>query len=213
MSGLDKLWVDVAGSDGRDRPLLAHAIAAFQQCEAIGRVCLVVADDALERTRELADKEAFDKVSAVVPGGGRRQDSVLAGLRALGSCTWVVIHDGARPLVTADLIERGLQEAEATGASCCALPVLDTVKESDGDNTVSRTLDRSHLWLAQTPQVFRYDLLMDAHDASPDDVTDDAAVVEAMGGRVRLYAGTRRNVKVTTNEDLDLVRILLRKPQ
>jgi len=115
--------------------------------------------------------------------------------------------------VTAGLIERGLQEAEATGAACCALPVPDTVKESDGDHVVSRTLDRSHLWLAQTPQVFRYDLLMDAHASSPDDVTDDAALVEATGGRVRLYAGSRRNLKVTTNEDLDLVRDILRKPQ
>ncbi len=213
MAGPDKMWVAVEGPDGRERPLLAYAVAAFQRCAAIDRVCLVVADDAIAQTRELVGQEGFYKVSAVVAGGARRQDSVLAGLQAIGGCAWVVIHDGARPLVTGELIERGLQEAQATGAACCALPVPDTVKESDGDHVVSRTLDRSHLWFAQTPQVFRYGPLMDAHASSPDDVTDDAALVEAAGGRVRLYTGSRHNLKVTTNEDLELVRALLRRPQ
>ena len=126
-----------------------------------------------------------------------------------GPCDWVVVHDGARPLVTAELIERGIDAARETGASCCAVPVADTVKESDDGTHVTRTLDRSRLWLAQTPQVFRYDLLVEAHERAQDEATDDAALVEALGVKVRLYEGSPRNIKVTTQEDLALVEALL----
>ncbi|MDZ4278345.1 MAG: 2-C-methyl-D-erythritol 4-phosphate cytidylyltransferase, partial [Dehalococcoidia bacterium] len=139
----------------------------------------------------------------------RRQDSVRAGLEALGPCQWVVVHDGARPLVTKELIERGLAEAQATGASCCALPVPDTVKEADEAGDIARTLDRSRLWLAQTPQTFRYELLLKAHEQAAGAATDDAALVEALGVKVRLYEGSPRNLKVTTPEDLGIVRALL----
>ena len=121
----------------------------------------------------------------------------------------MIVHDGARPLVTADLIERGLQGAQDTGAACCALPVPDTIKEGDETPRVVRTLDRSKLWLAQTPQTFRYDLLMEAHRRAEGEATDDAALVEALGVEVRLYSGSPRNLKVTTLEDLELVQALL----
>ena len=132
-----------------------------------------------------------------------------AGLQALGGCGWVVVHDGARPLVTADLIERGLAEARETGAACCALPALDTVKEADDAGRVERTLDRSRLWLAQTPQVFSYELLQRAHHHADNEATDDAALVEALGVGVRLYEGSPRNMKVTAQTDLVLVEALL----
>jgi 2-C-methyl-D-erythritol 4-phosphate cytidylyltransferase len=108
------------------------------------------------------------------------------------------------------LIDRGIEAAQETGASCCAIPASDTVKESDESNVATRTLDRSRVWLAQTPQVFRYDLLVDAHRRCEGDATDDASMVEALGGKVRLYEGSRRNLKVTTPEDLGLVQALLR---
>lgn len=209
MGGADKLWAPLVGPDGRSRPLLAHTLAAFQACPAVSRIALVTADDALERARALARDEGFDKVCAVVAGGARRQDSVRAGLEALGRCAWAIVHDGARPLVTADLIEQGLEEARETGASCCALPVPDTVKEGDDAGHVARTLERSRLWLTQTPQVFRYDLLMEAHRRAEGEATDDAALVEALGVKVRLYRGSPRNLKVTTPEDLALVQALL----
>ncbi|MCH7718276.1 MAG: 2-C-methyl-D-erythritol 4-phosphate cytidylyltransferase [Chloroflexi bacterium] len=166
-------------------------------------------NDALERARALVGDDGFAKVCAVVPGGARRQDSVRAGLEALGRCDWVVVHDGARPLVTEELIERGLEEARETGASCCALPVPDTVKEGDEAGHVVRTLDRSRLWLAQTPQVFSYELLLKAHQEAEGEATDDAALVEALGVKVLLYRGSPRNLKVTTQEDLALVEALL----
>jgi len=209
MAGRDKLWTLIAGADGRRRPLLAYSLAVFQACSAIQRIVLVTNEATLDQARALVRQERFDHVSAVVPGGSTRQDSVRAGLQALGDCTWVVVHDGARPLVTEELIERGLDAAKETGAACCALPVPDTVKEGDADGRIVRTLDRSRLWLAQTPQVFRYDLLMKAHRQPHERATDDAALLEAMGMNVRLYQGSPRNLKVTALEDLALVEALL----
>jgi 2-C-methyl-D-erythritol 4-phosphate cytidylyltransferase len=203
MAGDDKLWLPLHG----ERPLLAWPLAAYQAATGIDRVVLVVAADAVERARALAAQ--FDRVCAVVPGGERRRDSVMAGLDALGECEWVSVHDGARPLVTPELIKSGLEEAKETGASCCAVPAHDTVKEAGNDRYVQRTLDRSRVWLAQTPQTFRRDVLIAAHKKSDDDATDDAALVEALGMRVRIYPGSARNIKVTTPEDLALVRGLL----
>ncbi|MGB2695306.1 MAG: 2-C-methyl-D-erythritol 4-phosphate cytidylyltransferase [Dehalococcoidia bacterium] len=209
MGDVDKLWAPLTGQDNVTRPLLAYTLRAFQGCPRIERIALVVAEDTLERARSLVRDERADKVCAVVPGGARRQDSVGAGLDALVGCAWVAVHDGARPLVTNELIERGIDAAQETGASCCALPVPDTVKESDGGRIV-RTLDRARLWLAQTPQVFRYDLLLEAHRRAQGDATDDAALVEALGVPVQLYEGARRNLKVTMPEDLALAQALLR---
>ena len=143
------------------------------------------------------------------PGGARGKDSVRAGLESLDRGEWGTVHDGARPMVTPALIEQGLREAEETGAACCALPVPDTVKESDDAGRIVRTLDRSRLWLAQTPQTFRYDLLMQAHAQAKGEATDDAALVEALGVDVRLYQGSPRNLKVTTRDDLALAQALL----
>lgn len=222
---VDKLWAPLTGPDaksrpvlahttaasrraaGKSRPLLAYSIAAFQRA-AVDRIALVVAEDAIERAQKLVKDEGFHKVVAVVAGGARRQDSVRAGLDALVDCEFVAVHDGARPLVTPELIERGLAAAQETGAACCAVPVADTLKESKGEYVV-RTLDRSRLWLAQTPQVFRYDLLVDAHAKAQGEATDDAALVEALGVKVRLYEGSSRNVKVTTADDLVLAQALL----
>lgn len=209
MAGRDKLWASIAGANGRQRPLLAYSLSVFQACSAIERIALVTSEAALDQARALVQKERLDHVCAVVSGGTTRQDSVRAGLEALDACTWVVVHDGARPLVTEDLIRRGLDAAKETGAACCAMPVPDTVKESDADGRIVRTLDRSRLWLAQTPQVFRYDQLLEAHEQTAEPATDDAALLETMGIDVRLYQGSRRNLKVTTPEDLALVEALL----
>ena len=203
MAGADKLFTEVAG-----RPVLAHAIAAFEDCPAIDRIVLVLSERNLERGRELVKRHAFTKVTAVVTGGERRQDSVRLGLESLGKCDYVAVHDGARPLVTPNVIERGIEAARETGAAVPAVPVADTVKEAGTDGIVLRTLDRSRLRAIQTPQVFRYGLLMRAHREITADVTDDAAMVEALGEPVRLFEGDRFNLKVTTSEDMRLVESL-----
>jgi 2-C-methyl-D-erythritol 4-phosphate cytidylyltransferase len=204
MGGLDKLFTEVAG-----RPLLAHAIAPFQACAAVERIVLVLAAENVWRGQALVREQGFSKVCAVVPGGERRQDSVRLGLEGLGACEYVAVHDGGRPLVSVELIERGLSAARETGAAVAALPLVDTIKEAGADGLVARTVDRTRLWAVQTPQVFRYELLARAHREVTADVTDDAAMLEALGLPVRVFPGDRRNIKVTTREDLELVRALL----
>jgi len=197
MDGADKLFAQVGG-----RPLLAHAIAAFEECWYVQRIALVLSEANLERGREMLETERFTKVVSACTGGARRQDSVLCGLQALGDCDWVVVHDGGRPLVRPTMIARGLEAAQATGAAIPVLPLSDTVKEVDAEGAVLRTLDRSRLRTVQTPQVFRHDLLMRAHQSVTDDVTDDAAMLEAIGVPVHTYEGRRRNIKITTPDDL-----------
>ena len=204
MGGLDKLFTEVGG-----RPLLAHAIAPFQECAAVERIVLVLAAENVGRGQALVREQGFSKVCAVVPGGERRQDSVRLGLEGLGACEYVAVHDGGRPLVSVELIERGLTAVRETGAAVAALPLVDTIKEAGADGLVARTVDRSRLWAVQTPQVFRYEVLMRAHREVTADVTDDAAMLEALGLPVRVFPGDRRNIKVTTREDLELVRALL----
>ena len=204
MGGRDKLFAVVGG-----KPLLAHALTAFDACRGVDRVVLVLSPENIERGRELVAEAGFSKVVAVCQGGERRQDSVCNGLEALASCQWVVVHDGARPLVTADLIERGLEAAKETGAAIAALPIGDTVKEVEASGLVGRTLCRGQLWAAQTPQVFRYDILREAHQRAQGEVTDDAALVEELGYQVRVFEGSPRNIKVTTAADLALVEALL----
>jgi len=207
MGGIDKLFTPVAG-----RPLLAHSVAAFQGSPVVKRIVLVLAPDNLENGRRLVSEHGFDK-AIVCAGGPRRQDSVRLGLEALGGCDYVAVHDGGRPLVSGDLIVRGLKAARQTGAAVPAVPLVDTVKEADPDRIVTRTVDRSRLWAVQTPQVFRYDILWRAHQEVTADVTDDAAMLEALGIPVKLFEGSRRNIKVTTPEDLEIVRALIESGQ
>jgi len=202
----DKLFAPLAG-----RPLIAHTLMTFEVCRAVDRVVLVLAEENLERGCQLVDAAGFDKVAVICPGGPRRQDSVRLGLEALGECLWVVVHDGARPLITAALIEAGLAAAAEEGAAVAALPLTDTLKEADAAGVITRTLDRRNVWAAQTPQVFGYELLREAHRRadSVGEATDDAALVEALGRRVKVFPGSPRNLKVTTAADLALAQALL----
>lgn len=203
MDGIDKLFTHIGG-----KAVLARAIAAFDGSSLVDRVVVVVSGDNVERARELVRDEGFTKAD-VCTGGARRQDSVRCGLEALGECGYVAIHDGARPLVSGALIERGLEAARRTGAAAPGLPVAETVKETDENGTIVRTLDRARLYTVQTPQLFRYELIARAHREISRDVTDDAAMVEALGEPVTVFAGERTNVKITTPEDAELVEALL----
>lgn len=207
MGGADKLFASLGG-----RPVLEYPLRVFQETPQIHRIVLVVAEPNLERARALVAEGRLDKVTAVCLGGERRQDSVAAGLQALGPSDWVVVHDGARPFVTRELIVAGLLAARRSGAATAGLRLADTVKEAGPDNRVLATLDRDRLWAVQTPQVFRYDLLVAAHRACQRQVSDDAAAVEAVGGTVHIYPGSRRNLKITTPEELALAEALLRLP-
>jgi 2-C-methyl-D-erythritol 4-phosphate cytidylyltransferase len=198
----DKLWADLGGE-----PLLARSIRVFAACQAVDTLVLVVAAGREDRFRELLT--ALGVTAQVVAGGAQRQDSVQVGLEAAGDATWVVIHDAARPLVTADLIAQGLGAACASGAAIAAVPAVDTIKVVEEGRIVG-TPERGTLWHAQTPQVFRRALLLEAHRAAPSSAaTDDAALVESLGVPVRVYKGSYTNLKVTTDGDLIVARALL----
>lgn len=201
--GQDKLLLRVGG-----RALLAHTLEAFEDCEAVDQVVVVLAPSNADGVLPLLG--AFPKVVRTCMGGRRRQDSVRAGLHTIAPREWVVVHDGARPLVTPRLIADGIAAAQETGAAVAAIEVVDTLKQTDGHAIVQATVPRTGLWAVQTPQVFRYDLLLRAHNAAIEDVTDDSALVERIGGKVKLYPGTRANLKVTTPEDVAIVEALLR---
>ena len=206
MGGIDKLFAIIAG-----QPLLAHTIDVFQKCPAVDHIILVIAAASVENGRRLVADAGFSKVTDVCPGGERRQDSVAQGVRRLQECRWVVIHDGARPCITPDLIEEGLLEARHTGAAIAAVPVKETIKVVGAGAIIEDTPPRRDLWAAQTPQVFRSDIIMEAYERRTEEVTDDAALVEASGRKVKVYMGSYDNIKVTTPEDLALAETILRK--
>jgi len=159
----------------------------------------------------LVAEQGWSMPVAVWAGGRRRRDSVAAGLGQLNHCDWVIIHDGARPLVTADLISQGLEAARETGAAIAAVPVTDTIKVVGSDRIIQQTVPRHNLWAAQTPQVFRYDIIAEAYHQTKGEVTDDASLVEQLGYRVRLYMGAYDNIKITTPDDLVLAEVLRQK--
>ncbi len=215
MGGTDKTFADVHGA-----PLVAHTLSRISRCDAVAAIALVVAEDSVTRAEAMLAERRIGKVVAVCAGGERRQDSVYAGLRALGRRRWVAVHDGARPCVTEEMMERGLEAARRWSAAVAAVPVKDTIKVVGPDDLITDTPERSTLWAAQTPQVFDYELLMQAHRAATadytpgytPDYTDDAAMVEALGRPVRVFLGSYENLKVTTPEDLAFVSQLLAKP-
>jgi len=206
MGGADKMFALLG-----EKPLLVRVVDVFQSCNVIDQIVLVVNKENLEKYQQLVTEHEWPKITDVCPGGERRQDSVAAGLSRLSDCTWVVIHDGARPLVTEDLIHRGLAEAQETGVAAAAVPVTDTIKIAGDDRLVKYTPPRDNLWAVQTPQVFRFDIITKAYRLISDDVTDDAALVEKLDYRVKLYMGSYDNIKITTPFDLALAEILWQK--
>lgn len=204
MEGIDKVFVPLAG-----KPALAWVVEVFQACSLIKEIVVVLAKENVPRGKEMASQARWTKVTHVCPGGPRRQDSVREGLKRLGPCDFVVIHDGARPCLTVDLVERGLKEARTTGVAIAAVPASDTVKQVNSEKEIVRTIPRNELWLAQTPQVFKVEILKKAYEEVTENVTDDASLAEHLGHKVRVYMGSYQNVKVTTREDLALAEAIL----
>lgn len=209
MQGHDKLWLPLAG-----RITLAHTIDVFQASPLIDTIILVTSAERLDDAATLCQHEQWHKVAAVVAGGARRQDSVRIGLDTLAEhsplCRWVMIHDGARPFVTSTILEAGLQAVQEHEAVIAAVPVKDTIKQVQ-QGIIQATLDRSQLWAIQTPQVFSFPLIHDAHHApiAQEDVTDDATLLERLGHRVAVFPGSYTNIKITTQDDLLFAEALL----
>jgi 2-C-methyl-D-erythritol 4-phosphate cytidylyltransferase len=196
-------------------PLLVHTLRRFEACPQVQEVLPIVPEEwKIDCEQEILRPFGFKKVPQVLAGGVARQDSVYEGLKAIeGRAEWVIIHDGARPFVPAELINRILKEGRRRGAVAAALPASDTVKAVSSTQEVQQTLDRSRLWIAQTPQFFAYPLIWSAHKAARRDGfygTDDASLVERQGVPVRLVKGSGFNLKITTPEDLMMAEGLLR---
>jgi 2-C-methyl-D-erythritol 4-phosphate cytidylyltransferase len=203
MAGVNKLFAALGG-----KPLLAWSVDTCHHCVSISQIILVLNGRDLRRGRMLKEKRGWARVT-LCSGGARRQDSVKAGLKHLRNCDLVMIHDGARPFLTEEMILRGFQMARETGAAVAAVPVSDTIKLV-ADKRAAETLPRDSLWAAQTPQMFSVDLITRAYEDLPVDVTDDGAAVERLGVDVPLFSGDHRNIKVTTPQDLSLARIIAR---
>ena len=205
MGGIDKVMAPLDGE-----PMILHAVRTFQQCDAIREIVVVTREDLQATIFGLC--AGFDKVRTVVIGGSDRPDSVQAGLNALSNkVRLVAVHDGARPLVTWQVIDRTVRAANTYGAAAPAVPVKDTIKVVKG-GVVSATPDRSKLQAVQTPQIFDLDLLKAALKKAEKDgaaITDDCSAVENMGMSVKIVEGDEHNIKITTPMDLKIAQALL----
>ena len=203
--------------DFHGKPLLAVTLERFQNCPVIGGIILVVPKDQLNYCeKEIVEPYDLTKVGKVVVGGARRQDSVRLGIEASeGHYDLILIHDGVRPFVDSSLLERIVAAGEKERAVITALPVKETIKEVDGNDQVIKTWDRDQFRLVQTPQIFRYEDILKAHQQAIREgweaVTDDALLVEKMGIPVSVIEGSENNIKITTPHDLAVARLLLSK--
>ena len=208
--GFDKLFAAIAGT-----PVIAHTIRAFEQANCVDGIIIVAREDRHEEIKTIVRDENFKKVRSIIPGGKRRQDSVRAGLDHLDSSTkYVAVHDAARPLVTAQQIERVLQQCANHGAAALAEPINDTLKRADTDLLVSDSIDRHQLYAMQTPQIFERQLIEQAYRAVYAEnllVTDEVSAVERLGSKVVLVLNDDFNFKVTYPRDLPLAEFVLKQ--
>lgn len=209
-SKVQKQFLEIQGY-----PVLYYSLRCFQESPLIQDIILVTGEESISYCKEeIVQKYGFTKVSAVIPGGKERYDSVYAGLCECRDCEYVLIHDGARPFVTEEILKRGLQKVKETGACVIGMPSKDTVKLSDEEGYVKETPNRKCVWTIQTPQIFLYSLIREAHDSirqkDMSKITDDAMVVEQeTGAKVALAEGSYQNIKITTPEDLDIAEAFL----
>ncbi len=195
------------------QPVLAYSMLAFENCTDIDTIILVVRKDRLSAARGLVQLYGCSKVTKVLPGGSRRQDSVCNGLAEMDEeVTIVAVHDGARPCVTPQLISETIKSAKRYGSGVAAAKITDTVKEVPKGMVVSKTIDRAHLWAVQTPQTFKKELLEQGYAAANKKrltVTDEASAVELVHKGIRLVPSSWRNIKITVPEDLAIATSLL----
>ncbi len=211
-AGSSKQLLDLAG-----RPVLAHTVAIFDAYAGVAAIVIAIEPDDIERCRaEVVEKYGFSRVTEVVPGGSSRAESVKTALEALDpAADTVLVHDGARPMFPAGLLEKGLAELEkGPDGVVFGVRVVDTIKEVNAGGAVLGTPGRERLWAAQTPQIFRREVLERAYRmpaAVLAQATDDAMLVEIAGGKVKMVMGSIENIKITTPVDLAVAAEILRR--
>lgn len=208
-SDMNKQYLQLNGKE-----VLAHTIEQFERCSTIDEIIIVTGKDEIEYcTQHIWKKYGFSKIKDIVAGGKQRQDSVYNGLLKVSKQTQIVlIHDGARPLVKVEQIKESIKVAVEVGACVVGVPIKDTIKICDNNQFVIQTPLRNTLWVVQTPQAFRYDWIMRAHQEGLKNnlvVTDDAMMIEALGYPVKIIEGRYDNIKITTPEDLAIAKSIM----
>lgn len=211
-SDIQKQYLNIDG-----KPVIYYSLKQFEGFQEIDEVILVTGEAELEYCREqIVEKYGLKKVKKIVPGGKERYHSVYRGLCAVEKCDYVFIHDGARPFLDGTILKRAMEAVRENDACVVGMPVKDTIKIADETQFANTTPDRSRVWMVQTPQVFSYSLIKEAHDQLMQQeitgITDDAMVLERMTGkRVKLVEGSYRNIKITTPEDLLIAEAFISK--
>jgi 2-C-methyl-D-erythritol 4-phosphate cytidylyltransferase len=206
---INKQYIEVDGVQ-----VLARTLQVFEDCTPVDEVILVVNSyDIVYCKQNIIGRYGLKKVKTIVAGGAQRQDSVLNGLQEISkSCDIALIHDGARPFIKEETILNSIEAAMEYGAACVAVPVKDTIKRGDSEGFIAETLDRSVIWSIQTPQVFKYELIMEAHMKAKEENyqgTDDAVLAERIGIKTKLVMGSYDNIKITTQEDLVIAEAII----
>ena len=206
-AGKNKVYVDLCG-----KPVLWHTVKAVADSGVFDKIVVVTGYDNIEECSVLLSE--FDIDWTVCIGGDTRQESVKNGLFACGDCDFVAIHDGARALVTTDIIKNTVNAAIKYGAAAPGVHPKDTLKLVNGDNIITKTVDRDNVYAIQTPQVFKYDDIVKGHEIAEADgaaVTDDCMIIERMGKIVKITEGSYDNIKLTTPEDMYIANEILKK--
>lgn len=207
-----KLFIELCGD-----PILALTIGAVGSSEIVDDIILTVPLDQIERVKTLVEKYSFKKVRHIIEGGATRQDSVYNGIQVVSPDTDIlIVHDGARPFITKEIILEAVSETRAYKAVIVGMPVKDTIKTVKDDRLVTNTLDRELLWQVQTPQVFDLALIKEAYERAKRmgiKATDDARLVERLGEPVKMIQGSYENIKITTPEDITIAEAILRSRQ
>lgn len=207
-AGTDKAFLSLG-----NKPVVAWSLLAFERCPEIDRIVLVVRKEQQIAAKAVVKMFGISKLQAIVPGGNRRQESVKSGLAACDLDTrHVVIHDGARPCITSDVISEVVKLVKRVPAVTVGRKMTDTVKRVEKGTTVAGTEDRDRLWAVQTPQAFQIKVLREAYKAlGKNEVTDDCQAVEMLGETVRIYENRNPNFKITVVEDLQIANAILVK--
>lgn len=208
-AGVPKQFLALGG-----QPLLVHSLRALEASDAVTAIVLAVPEaDRQYCLTEIIARHGLTKIQHIVAGGAQRQDSVRHALAMVsGDAEIVLVHDAVRPFITQDMVDRVIRRAIECGAAMIAIPIPDTVKQVGPDGFIERTIERHHLWLAQTPQAFRRALLQEAHRKAHLEGfygTDDAELVERLGYRVAIVDGSSENIKITRPEDLAIGEAIL----
>ncbi len=209
-AGIQKQFLSLHG-----KPILIHTLERFQACSAVNEIVLAVQASGLQQVEFLIAEFHITKVTKIVEGGRRRQDSVSNALGYVNpEAEIIIVHDAVRPFIGQKLILESIEKAEKYSAAVVAVRVKDTIKVGNGEGLIERTFDRSVLWSAQTPQAFKRQVLLDAYaKANRENIeaTDDASLVELLSIHPAIVVGSFDNIKITTPDDLDVANLLARR--